>query len=254
MSYLFARARRFTRPVRLAGMLALAVALALPAVFGLAHTAPGAHIVHAAPASAATATASGDYGSKPTVKLNQDCDFQNTALTIKVSGSQFQPGETVVITFDTTTIATTTANFNGLFTKVPAPLPSNPATGTHTITATGQSSGDTASHVFDTQAGSYPAPSNNGAKILLVPYCQYAPSSGGGLWFNTHISGSGFTPGEGVEIYFDSIAITSVAANSKGHISDGVGELVSPGTHWFEAVGDASGRSSSAAMVVIAES
>ncbi|MGE5333072.1 MAG: PQQ-binding-like beta-propeller repeat protein [Nitrososphaerota archaeon] len=67
--------------------------------------------------------------------------------TVQVSGSGFGDKETVAVTFDATRIATTQATKSGmLFTSFMVPQTSQP--GNHTVTATGKSSGRSASATF----------------------------------------------------------------------------------------------------------
>src|SRR5438128_1543493 len=65
----------------------------------------------------------------------------------QVSGRGYQAGETVDIAFDLVTIATTKANQAGSFRKRIA-VPSSALPGDHSIRATGESSGFTATAVF----------------------------------------------------------------------------------------------------------
>jgi hypothetical protein len=85
------------------------------------------------------------YGpNAPVVTINVSTAPPGGAITI--SGGGFQPGETITLVLHSfpATLGTTTADPSGNF-STPATIPSDTPVGSHTITATGNTSGSTAS-------------------------------------------------------------------------------------------------------------
>src|SRR5712691_4685998 len=111
------------------------IGLALMVVLALSFTLPGmTHLaVHAAPARAP-------------ITLSKVTGPPTTTVT--VNGTGFGSSETVIATFDTTTkVGTTTTSSMGSF-SFGITIPATALPGSHSIQATGQSSGLTASRIF----------------------------------------------------------------------------------------------------------
>src|SRR4051812_29948859 len=69
----------------------------------------------------------------------------------------------------------------------------------------------------------------------------------------TKVSGSGFVPGEGVDIYFDTTDELLVIADGSGNFSGKELKIPAdalPGTHWITALGRQDGEGAQAAFTV----
>jgi hypothetical protein len=67
------------------------------------------------------------------------------------------------------------------------------------------------------------------------------------------VTGTGFQPGEIVDVFLDERDVTAVAAGNQGRVVDARVELPGgalPGTHWFTVLGRHSGRSAQASFDV----
>src|SRR5438874_300147 len=81
-----------------------------------------------------------------TITLSKVTGPPTTKVTVK--GTSFGSSETVIVTFDSSTmLGTTTTNSTGSF-SLGITIPASALPGTHSIQATGRSSGLTASHTF----------------------------------------------------------------------------------------------------------
>jgi hypothetical protein len=89
--------------------------------------------------------------------------------SVKVKGSGFGASETVAITFDTTPIQETTSSSTGTFTTR-FQVPQGASIGRHTVTATGQSSGSTASAPFQVLPANWPLFGFDARQSRFNPY------------------------------------------------------------------------------------
>ncbi|MGH9029590.1 MAG: LPXTG cell wall anchor domain-containing protein [Acidimicrobiales bacterium] len=105
----------------------------------------GAAIVIALMASATAAYAYGPGGAASLTGSTSTC-VASTGCTLTLTGTGFQPGETVALVLDGTPVSlgTTTADPSGDFTQGVS-IPANSTAGAHTIVATGETSGAVAS-------------------------------------------------------------------------------------------------------------
>ena len=102
-------------------------------------------------------------GQTGTLTGNTSTCSASSGCSLTLSGSGFQPGETVGLTFNSTPVSlgTTTANSSGGFT-FSVTIPAGEPAGNHTIVATGESSGTTASFAITLTAATTAAPSPSG--------------------------------------------------------------------------------------------
>ena len=80
-----------------------------------------------------------------TITLSPQAGPPTTAVTVK--GTTFKAGETVAVAFDSTVVRTVQANSSGTFTTL-FTVPRSSTPGTHTVQATGKTSGQVAKTVF----------------------------------------------------------------------------------------------------------
>jgi hypothetical protein len=137
----------------------------------------------AGPAGAASAAVIHGYGpgggtARATVTVS--IDFATGVITITIIGSQFAGGEKVIlVVFSTgTNVGSTTTDASGNFTDTVA-LPAGLPAGTHTLVATGQTSGDTAStsFVLSQASGGAIAQSGGGTTPTATPTASTPSSS-----------------------------------------------------------------------------
>src|SRR5215469_15366795 len=95
-------------------------------------------------------------------------DHGHPSVSVKVSGSAFGVSETISISFDATAIGTTITKGAGTFTTK-ITIPGSALPGTHTIQATGSTSGLTASASFLVQTD-WPMSGFNSSNKRSNPY------------------------------------------------------------------------------------
>lgn len=111
-------------------------------IFVLAAAAMGAALC---PAAAMTTPAAASAAAATAITLKPAAGPPATA--VRVHGTGFSPGETVMVDFDTTPAATAVTSAAGSFT-IPFTVPAPALPGRHTMTATGQSSNLPATAIF----------------------------------------------------------------------------------------------------------
>jgi hypothetical protein len=133
-----------------------------------------AMVAFATPANAAP------YTTQPTTSVSNQSPTAGGTITF--SGSGFLPGETIAITLDNgTTFPSVVANASGAFSTTITL--SAGLSGTHTLTATGTTSGRTSSTTIQVAAAS--------ANAGVVPNTGVTPSSGGLAFTGAAVVGIG---------------------------------------------------------------
>jgi PQQ-like domain len=93
------------------------------------------------------------HAATATIRLSPTSGLPTSS--VKVKGSGFGASETVTITFDSTPVKVTTSSGTGTF-STRFQVPQAASIGTHTVTATGQNSGKTASAPFQVLPANWP--------------------------------------------------------------------------------------------------
>jgi outer membrane protein assembly factor BamB len=154
---------------------------------------------------------------------------------VNVSGAGFGHSEKVSVSFDGTVLATATTLGTGSFGPTPVTVPAAATAGSHTISALGNATGLLAQ-----------------ASFTVTPTIVVSPGTGPpGSAVN--VSGAGFGPLEGVDVYFDTtdLALAETGANgSFGPVSITVPASAVPGTHTVSAQGRQSGAFAQASLSV----
>jgi outer membrane protein assembly factor BamB len=154
---------------------------------------------------------------------------------VNVSGTGFGHSETVSVSFDGTVLATPPASTKGSFGPTPVTVPAAATAGSHTISALGNTTGLLAQTAY-----------------TVTPTIVVSPGTGPpGSAVN--VSGAGFGPLEGVDVYFDTtdLALAETGANgSFGPVSITVPASAVPGTHTVSAEGRQSGVFAQASLSV----
>jgi hypothetical protein len=189
-------------------------------------------------ASDGSNTATTDFTVPSSLTLNPTSGSPGTGVS--VSGTGFLSGENVVVGWDNddNQVASATANSNGGFsTNFNVP---NSANGSHTVFATGQSSGFQVTATFTVNNSNV-----GGANVSLSPTSGPAGS-------NVTLTGSGYNANETVNISVDGGMVTSVTSDGNGNFSTVItlSSSLSTGGHTITATGASSGHSASATFTV----
>jgi hypothetical protein len=158
--------------------------------------------------------------------LSLSVEQGSPGTSVTVTGSGFQPGETVQVSFNNTVVdspvADTTGSFSSTFT-VPRLDP-----GDYPIDATGQTSGETASATFTI----------GGASVSLS-------TQSGDVGSSVTATGAGFTPGDTVQLIFNGAPVDSNAADTNGDVTFTFAvPRAAPGTYLVVLTGRQSGSAS----------
>jgi len=159
------------------------------------------------PVSTSAFSASTTVATKP--KLILKPTTVGTDKNVRVKGVRFTPNSLVTVKMGTTTLGTNTTDVSGTFTlKIKSPS----TTGQYTITAT-DAAKKTASAILLVTA------SSTIAKISETTKDQYGTHMHivGAM---VNLTGTGFTPGDTVTIYFFGSPITTTTSNSTGGFSN----------------------------------
>ncbi len=159
--------------------------------------------------------------------------------SVSVSGVGFGPSEGVDVYFDATDLTLADTGATGSFGPVSITVPGSAVPGTHTVSAQGRQSGAFAQATFTVT----PAP----APTIVVSPATGPPGSA------VQVSGAGFGPSEGVDVYFDTtdLALADTGATgSFGPVSITVPGSAVPGTHTVSAQGRRSGGFAQASLTV----
>jgi hypothetical protein len=153
--------------------------------------------------------------------------------SIVATGTGFKPGETVLVHFNgaqvDSQVADTTGSFKSTFT-----IPTI-ANGQYQVDAAGQSSGDTASAQFT---------------ITLGTNVSLSPVSGA-VGASVNANGTGFTPGDSVQLIFNGGLVDSEQADTNGNVTFTFTiPRVVPGNYLVVMNGRAGGTASAAFTVV----
>lgn len=195
---------------------------------------PGQYTVAATgQTSGASATTSFTITSTNTaVSLSPAQGPPNTSVT--ATGTGFEAGETVQVVFNGTAVGSATVGTNGGFSAT-FTVP-NLAAGQYTVTATGQTSRGSATATFTI---------NGSAASLSLSASQGPPGTG------VTASGTGFTPGETIQITVNGASLGTAQADQNGNFTTSVQvPNVAPGQYVVTATGQTSGASASASFVV----
>jgi outer membrane protein assembly factor BamB len=154
---------------------------------------------------------------------------------VKVSGAGFGKSEKVSISFDGTVLKTPVTNTSGSLLPVSIRVPPAVIAGSHTISALGGTTGLQAQAVF-----------------TVTPAIAVSPATGppGSA---VQVSGAGFGPSEGVDVYFDTtdLALAQTGATgSFGPVSITVPGPAVPGAHTVSAEGRQTGGFAQAGFTV----
>jgi hypothetical protein len=156
--------------------------------------------------------------------------------TITANGAGFKPGEPVDVSFNGASVGSPTVNTGGTF-SLSFTVP-NLGPGQYGVLAKGQTSGLTATTSFTV---------NQGSASLTFSVPQAAPGA------SLTVSGSGFQPGETVQLSFNGAAVGSATVDTKGAVSvTFVVPSLAPGEYGVDAKGQSSGTTASASYTVLA--
>ena len=158
---------------------------------------------------------------------------------VHVSGAGFGPSERVDVYFDATDLTLADTGATGSFGPVSITVPTTAVPGTHTVSAEGRQSG-----VF-AQAGFTVTPATT--PTIVVSPATAPPGSA------VQVSGAGFGPSEGVDVYFDTtdLALAQTgAAGSFGPVSITIPSPAVPGAHTVSAEGRQTGGFAQAGFTV----
>jgi hypothetical protein len=137
---------------------------------------------------------------------------------VSISGGNFPASTAIVFKLGTTTLTPTSGDAatraSGIFISQ-ITIPESAATGSHTITVTVGSQSDTATFTVTTPTTTPPTTTPPTTTPLNVS------ASGDSVGAIVAISGSGFTPNGGVQIFYDGVELVDAAANA-----DSTGVLV----------------------------
>jgi hypothetical protein len=160
---------------------------------------------------------------------------------VMLSGSGYQPNESITIRVNGQQVQTVNADNNGQFSNTVLNVPLSTSPGNYSVTATGNSSGNSASAQLTVVAFN--------ASLQLAGGNQVA---GGTIWLNGH----GFFNGEVVTFTLDGQNIgtnpSTVNASSNGDFSVSIAlpGTLSPGSHTLVATGASSHASASVTLQV----
>ncbi|HEX8967112.1 MAG TPA: hypothetical protein VF937_04475 [Chloroflexota bacterium] len=157
--------------------------------------------------------------------------------TITANGSGFQSGETVDVSFNGQSVGTPTANAGGTF-SLSFSVP-NLAAGQYGVLAKGATSGLTESASFTINQG--------GATLSFNP-----PQAAAGT--SLTVTGSGFRPGESVQLSFNGAVIGTSTADTNGAFTQTftVPATLAAGQYGVTATGQTSGISVNATYTLVA--
>ena len=181
-------------------------------------------------------TASVTFTVPSSLTLSPTSGGPGTGVT--VSGTGFLSGEGITVGWDQANnqIATATASTSGAFaTTFSVPTTS----GSHTVFATGQSSGFMVSATFSVSGNA------GGATITLSP-------TSGAAGITVSLSGAGFSASEHVDLAVDGGGVTSLTSDANGNFSTNLrlSSSLALGSHTITATGASSGHSASATFQV----
>jgi hypothetical protein len=156
--------------------------------------------------------------------------------SITANGANYKPGESVDVSFNGASVGSPTVNTGGTFSlsfTVPDVGP-----GQYGVLAKGQTSGMTATTSFTV---------NQGSASLAFSVPQAAPGA------SLIVTGTGFQPGEAVQMWFNGALVGSATADTKSAISvTFVVPNLAPGQYGVDAKGSSSGTTTSASYTVVA--
>jgi hypothetical protein len=171
----------------------------------------------------------------PALKLSTNSGLAGASIT--ANGSGFKAGETVEVSFNGSAIGTPTVNDGGTF-SLAFTIPGNSQPGQYGLLAKGQSSGFNATTSFTV---------NQGTASLTFSLPQAAPGT------SLTVQGSGFRPGETVQLSFNGPVVGSSTADTNGLVSVTFTlPSLSPGSYKATATGQTSGVEVTVAYAVIA--
>lgn len=158
---------------------------------------------------------------------------------IHVAGTGFQPGETVLVSFNNAVVQNLTADATGSFTNGAFVVPTGLTPGQYGVAVLGAVSGRAANAVLAVVA----PPSVPVARIFANPLVVN-PSG------RLNLGGSGFAARETVLIRVDGALALALTADGAGSFSAGFTIRLGLGQHILSATGASSGRSASVAIRV----
>jgi hypothetical protein len=146
--------------------------------------------------------------------------------SLTATGRGFQPGETVILTFNGTQVGSPTADTTGSFTQT-FTVPTL-AAGQYQVQAKGQSSGNSASATFTI----------GGTSVTLS-------ATSGAVGSSLTANGSGFTPGDSIQLVFNGALVDSGNADINGNVTFTFNiPVVAPGAYQVVMTGRAGGLAS----------
>jgi len=208
----------------------MAVLLILPATALAQTTTPG-------PTGGPSPTTQGTAApaAAPALTLSTASGLPGASIT--ANGAGFKPTETVDVTFNGQAVGTPLVNAGGTFSlsfTVPSLAP-----GQYAVLAKGRNSELTATTAFTI---------NQGGASLAFSVPEAAPGT------SLTVTGTGFQPGEGVQMQVNGVAVGSATADTKGaaSVTFVVPAALAPGQYDVTATGQTSGVTTTTAYTVIA--
>ncbi len=151
--------------------------------------------------------------------------------SVTVTGGGFQPGETVQVSFNNTVVDSPVADTTGTFSTTFSVPRLDP--GDYPIEADGQTSGETASATFTI----------GGASVSLS-------TQSGDVGASVTATGTGFTPGDTVQLIFNGAQVDSETADTNGNVTFIFAvPRAAPGTYLVVLTGRTSGSASASFTV-----
>jgi hypothetical protein len=213
----------------------LAALAVLPATaLGQTTGTPGPTGTPGTPGATPSAVTSPTSATAPALSLSSTSGLPGAAIT--ANGQGFQPGETVDVTFNGQAVGQPTTNSGGTWSlsfKVPSMAP-----GEYGVLAKGRASALSASSSFTINQG--------GAALSFNP-TQAAPGT------SLTVTGSGFQPGETVQLTFNGATVGTSTADTNGGVSFTLTvPTLSAGQYGVTATGQTSGVVVNSTYTIIA--